>query len=258
MKNSITVAVLFLFALPVFAQKDVKVIKTKPLVTTPVTSTNTRKASGNIDNKQMISDKVNLPGSVRMRPVDIESPGNEVSGQTVRREITGYAQPGELVTVTITPTIKSYAPSFYLGSGGAETGEVKTFATVTQKVTADAKGNWKTAAVFLGIDGNQEDAVYRIEAVSASGKSIQKVKNTTRATHAPALLTSNTDGQGMPLGMIVIPKGKGTPNTDVSISVYVYANVKEKKSSSFFKQFIEYTTPVLNIIKTSIQFTHRP
>jgi hypothetical protein len=226
-----------------FCQKEIKPGVIKPGATKPVI-----KAEKPIASDRKMTTKI--PIATALKKVDILSPENEVSGKSVRQAISGYASPNELVTVTITPTIKSYPPSFYSGSGGAEAGETRTFEPVVQKVTADKDGKWKTAAVFFGIDDNQEDAVYKIEAKTANGRATQKVKNTTRATNAPVMITSNSDGGQAQLGSILIPKGKASSNSSVVVSVYIYANVSTKKKSGFFKQFIEYTTPVLNIVKT--------
>ena len=248
MKTLVT-TVLILTTTSLWAQKDVKVSTTKNIGKATAIKQENKSASDNLNTKQ-ISSNVNLTSNQRLKKVDIESPGNEVSGASVRKPITGYAQSADLVTITITPTITSYPPYFYLTNAGANAAETKTFAPVIQKVTADFDGNWKTAPVYFGVDGNQEDASYRIEAVTSSGKAIQKVKNLTRATHAPALITSNTDGQQLPGASIIIPKGTGTPGSAVSVNISVYAMVKIKQKTGLFQQFINFTTPVLNIVKT--------
>ncbi len=248
--KTIVTTILVLATGSLWAQKDVKVSTTKNIGKATVIETEKKPVSNGTGtiNKQV--SNIHLSNNQRLKKVDIESPGNELTGTSVRKPISGYAQAGELVTITITPTIKSYPPYFYLSNAGANTGETKTFAPVVQKVTADANGNWKTSPVYFGVDANQENASYRIEAVTSSGKAIQNVKNTTHATHAPALITSNTDQQQLPSGSIIIPKGTGTPGSTVAINVYVYAMVKIKKSSGLFQQFVNFTTPVLNIVKT--------
>lgn len=169
--------------------------------------------------------------------------------------VKGYGVPGAEVEVNISPVY----------SGGEvvqkdfKMGIQNPYKTQHFKTTVDASGNWsvKMPINVKFFEGATERRIHIIAGQSKNGQTSKKpakleikldkgIKLTTQKStfKQPLKITNLQDGQTIPITVENI-LGTGKPGTEIVVSLYAFASVKEKKSAwDIFSTVVSPTTPI--------------
>lgn len=179
-------------------------------------------------------------------------------------KISGYGLPGATVEVHVRPISKGGDSGPVFVAGGVNTREPQNFTT-----TVDATGSWSVPkSINVSFKKNATDR--RIHVIAGQSKGALKMKKpvlreikldnafkvVSGTIKAPLKITSHQDGDRA-LGPIQI-LGTGQPGLKITVSLYAYASVTEKKSAwEDFKDML--FSPGLNLPYTKSKFykTHK-